>query len=207
MQLNRPKLPSPTFLKHSPCATIDRASLPRGHTGRRGCTDMARGYTGGSLKRQTQHEISNSPHALCRTSVWRQSLVPKRQATTQRQLPPREIVPSSSSPSIYCWHLSSVLWKMLRFICNYRRVICPLPCQSRWPNHPALKSGMSACDFVEALLPFAAQSTSGYRCTKCERRETHESVSRFRCCSRASVAGSLFVQPALMPRAVSVGVL
>jgi hypothetical protein len=115
---------------------------------------MARGYTGGSLKRQTQHEIANAPHALCRTSVWRQSLLPKPQAIIQRQLPPHEIVPSSSSSflPIYCWQLSSVLWKMLRFICNYRRVICPLPANRVGQTTQHLNP------VVEALLPFAGQS-------------------------------------------------
>jgi hypothetical protein len=121
---------------------------------------MGRGYTGGSLKRQTQpHEIANSPHALCRASFWRQSLAPKLQAITQRQLPPLAILPSFSSSSlpIYCWHLSSVLRKTLRFICNYRRVICPLPANR---VSPATQHSNRVCllsIFVEALLPFAAQ--------------------------------------------------
>lgn len=190
-------------------ATIDRASLPRGHTGRRGCTDMARGYTGGSLKRQTQHEIANAPHASCRASVWRQSLVPKRQATTQRQLPPREIVPSSSSSflPIYCWQLSSVLRKRCTlFAITVDSFVRYRPIALGQPPATQIRYVCFAI-FMEALLPFAAQSYLRLQLHKFERRETHESVLRFRCCSRASVAGWLFVQHALMPRAVGVGVL
>jgi hypothetical protein len=120
---------------------------------------MGRGYTGGSLKRQAQPpEIAKSPHALCRTSVWRQSLVPKPQAIIQGQLPPREILPSSSSSlPIYCWHLSSALRKTLRFICNHRRVICLLPANRVGPTSIPIGYVCFAI-FVEALLPFAEQS-------------------------------------------------
>ena len=80
--------------------------------------------------------------------------------------------------------------------------------QSRQPSHSAFQSGMSAFDFCGSIASLCcAKVTCAYRCIKSERLETHESVLPFRCCSRASVAGSLFVQPALMPRAVGVGVL
>ena len=62
---------------------------------------------------------------------------------------------------------------------------------------------MSGLRFLwKHCFPLLRKVTSAYRCTKFERCETHESVLPFRCCSRASVAGSLFVEPALMLRAV-----
>jgi hypothetical protein len=160
---------------------------------------MGRGYTGGSLKRQAQPpEIAKSPHALCRTSVWRQSLVPKPQAIIQGQLPPREILPSSSSSlPIYCWHLSSALRKRCAlFATAVESFVCYRPIASA---QPAFQSGMSALRFLwKHCFPLLSKVTYAYRCTKFERRETHESVLCFHCCSRASVAGSLFVQPALI---------
>ena len=91
-------------------ATIYRASLPRGHTGRRGHTDTGRGYTGGSLNRRTRpREIAISRHSSCRTSAWRQSSVPKPQAITQRQLPESELS-SSSFRSLHCLRGITPLW-------------------------------------------------------------------------------------------------
>ena len=90
-------------LLRSTRTTIYRASLPRGHTGRRGHTDTDRGYTGGTLNRNSLNrwtrprEIAISRHSSCRTSAWRQSSVPKPQAISQRQSPRREILSSSSS--------------------------------------------------------------------------------------------------------------
>ena len=77
-----------------------------GHRGRRG-------YTGGSpnrnsLNRSTRpREIAMSRHSSCRTSAWRQSSVPKPQAITLRQMPRREILPSSSSSSMPIYRLAS----------------------------------------------------------------------------------------------------
>ena len=87
--------PHPRLLR-STRATIYRASLPRGRTGRRG-------YAGGSLNRNSlnrwtrPHEIAISRHSSCRTSAWRQNSVPTSRAIARRQLPRREILSSSSS--------------------------------------------------------------------------------------------------------------
>lgn len=95
-------------LLRSGSATIYRASLRRGRTDHRGHTDADRGYILGSLNRWTRtREIAISWHSLRRASAWRLNSVPKPQEVSRRQLPRREILPSSASSPTPIYPLTS----------------------------------------------------------------------------------------------------